>query len=204
MLLNFKELKEKYKLNINGVIHIGGHHGEEHNTYKINGIINIIYFEPLKHNFDVLKSRTNNESIYIMEALGSKMGELEMFVEYANQSQSSSLLEPKKHLEQYPWITFNHKIKVKVNLLDNFKLNNDFNFINMDVQGYELEVLKGSNNTLKQIDHIMTEINFEDLYENCVKFDELDLFLNQFGFKRLFTAPTQYGWGDAFYSKVKI
>jgi hypothetical protein len=71
----------------------------------------------------------------------------------------------------------------------------------MDIQGYELEALKGSVETLKSIDHIMTEINFEHLYENCVLADKLDEFLSQYGFVRLFTAPTEYGWGDAFYSK---
>ena len=29
MLLNFKELKSKYNMNISGIIHIGAHYGQE-------------------------------------------------------------------------------------------------------------------------------------------------------------------------------
>ena len=44
MLLNLTQLKEKYNLNIDGVIHIGGHWGEEHTLYKSLNVENIIYF----------------------------------------------------------------------------------------------------------------------------------------------------------------
>jgi FkbM family methyltransferase len=201
MLIDLIKLIDTHNLKINGVIHIGGHHGEEHPTYKKSNIDHIIYFEPLKHNFDVLKEITNNEATYIMEALGSTVEEKEMFVEFANKSQSSSLLEPKKHLEQYPWITFDHKIKVKVNLLDNFNLGKEFNFINMDVQGYELEVLKGSKKTLEKIDYIMTEVNRDEVYKECAMVDELDSFLKDYNFERVVTSWDGGTWGDAFYIK---
>ena len=203
MILNLISLNEKYELNITGIIHVGGHYGEEHNTYKKLNINDIIYFEPLPHNFNVLVNKTNHESIYIMEALGSIVEEKEMFVEYNNQSQSSSLLEPKKHLIQYPHIKFNEKIKVKVNLLDNFNFNDKFNFINMDVQGYELEVLKGSKNTLNNIDYIISEVNRDELYSGCPMVEELDVFLDSYGFIRVETNWAGGTWGDAFYIKKK-
>ena len=69
-----------------------------------------------------------------------------MFVEFDNQSQSSSILEPDIHVQQYPHIKFNEKITVDITTLDSFmstiENKNDFNFINIDVQGYELEVFK--------------------------------------------------------------
>jgi hypothetical protein len=120
---------------------------------------------------------------------------------------SSSLLEPEKHLKYYPHIVFDSEIQVNQISLDEYVSSknidlNVYNFITMDVQGYELEVLKGSIETLKSIDHILTEINYDDLYKNCVKVDELDQFLSQYGFTRLLTEPTNWFWGNAFYSKV--
>jgi len=209
MLMNLFEIVNT-GFKINGVIHIGAHHGQEVDVYRSLNI-NSILFEPHPDSFNILINKFENASDVILEniALGSKTETKIMYCETANQAMSCSLLKPKKHLSYYPHIKFeSEKIVNQIALDDyiqtkNVDLNN-YNFINMDVQGYELEVLKGSVNTLKNIDHIMTEINFEDLYENCVKADELDKFLNNFGFKRIYTAPTQYGWGDAFYSKVQI
>jgi len=76
-----------------------------------------------------------------------------------------------------------------------------FNFINMDVQGYELNVLKGSEKTLNSIRYIMTEVNKVELYENCVLFDELKLFLSHYGFIDVDIKWYDDLWGDAFFIK---
>ena len=34
MLLDYDELVKKYEMNVTGVIHIGGHHGAEYDSYK--------------------------------------------------------------------------------------------------------------------------------------------------------------------------
>jgi hypothetical protein len=79
----------------------------------------------------------------------------------------------------------------------------EYNFINMDVQGYELEVMRGAMNTLDKIDYIISEVNKEELYENCVRVDRLDNFLSKFGFKRVETNWEGVTWGDALYIKDK-
>ena len=33
MLLDFNKIKQKHNMDINGVIHIGGHHGQEFKIY---------------------------------------------------------------------------------------------------------------------------------------------------------------------------
>ena len=131
-------------------------------------------------------------------------GDIEMHVETANQGQSSSILKPLKHLDQYPHIKFNDKEKVKITKLDNFIDNKDnFNFINIDVQGYELEVFKGGTEFIKTIDYIMTEVNRDEVYSGCAKIDEIDNFLKEFNFKRVETTWDGGTWGDAFYVKEK-
>jgi hypothetical protein len=87
-----------------------------------------------------------------------------------------------------------------------------FNFINIDVQGFELEVFRGAKKTLSQIDYIIAEVNKEELYRNCALVAEVDLFLSKYGFSRVETKwitdtnlgnyrPKAETWGDALYIK---
>jgi len=205
MLLNFEKLITKYHLNIQGVIHIGAHYGEEYELYNHCGIDKQLWFEPLESNFNVLKNMIGNINDIILEkyALGNENKEMQMYVETVNRSQSSSLLKPKIHLTQYPMIKFDKTENVQMTRLDDYLQDKDYdyNFINIDVQGYELEVFKGAEKTLQNIDYIISEINRAELYENCVQSYELDIFLGQFGFRRVETDFVGGTWGDAFYIK---
>jgi len=202
MLLDLIKLKEKYNLNIKGILHIGAHFGQEYQTYEKLNIKNIMFFEPLPHTFEKLKNNVGEKSILVNTALGNFIGETEMFVEYTNQSQSSSILEPSIHTKQYPNIVFSDKTKVKVTKLDTFIEDKDkYNFINIDVQGYELEVFKGGKDFLRNIDYIMTEVNRAEVYKNCPMINEIDEFLNNYGFHRVETTWDGGTWGDAFYIK---
>jgi FkbM family methyltransferase len=201
MLISLKEIKDKYNMNIRGVLHIGGHYGEESKVYNSIGIQHAIFFEPMKSSFDICKEAVEKhgyEAINI--ALGSSDGEAEMFTETVNQGQSSSILKPSLHLEQYEDIVFDGRETVRVVTLDSYLEDGQkFNFINMDVQGYELEVLRGATGVLKNIDYIYSEVNRAELYENCARVEDLDDFLDVFGFVREYTDWAGQTWGDALY-----
>lgn len=203
MLLNLQKIKNKYNMNISGIIHIGAHHGEEYNLYNSLNIPKILFFEPLHSNFQILISKVPKDICFKI-ALGSCECDVEMFVEEANQGQSSSILEPELHLLQYPHIIFNKKEKVKMKTLDSFNFSKDYNMINIDVQGYELEVFKGALTTLNNIDYIITEVNRANVYKNCCRVQELDEFLGKYGFSRMETSWDGMTWGDAFYAKISI
>ena len=79
-----------------------------------------------------------------------------------------------------------------------------YNFMNIDVQGYELEVLKGSMNILEGIDYIYTEVNNAEVYEDTPHIDELDEYLSSYNFKRVETSWIGITWGDALYIKEKV
>lgn len=193
-------------MDIRGVIHIGAHYGQEFELYNKEKINNILFFEPLEHNFSVLKQNLQNqENVQLVnKALGAEGKKVFMNVESNNRGQSSSILKPKLHLEQYPNIIFNRKEEVEMITLDSFFEQDNllkYNFINIDVQGYELEVFKGSLRTLESIDYIISEVNRAELYENCTNVYELDNFLSLYGFKRVETSWEGVTWGDALYIK---
>lgn len=191
MYLKFKDIVKHFNLDVKGVIHVGGHIGEEIPDY-LEYTNNIHIFEPIKECFDQISNDVNKYNC----ALGDIEGNF--FLNIANNNQSSSLLNPKKHLEQHPEVLFTHQVKVPVKLLDSFEIKS-CNFLNMDVQGYELHVLNGAIDTLKYIDMVYTEINMDEIYEgNCLVYD-LDNFLSNYSLKRVWDFDTGHKWGDALY-----
>jgi FkbM family methyltransferase len=204
MLISFTNLKKKYNMNITGIIHIGGHYGEELKEYVRQGIQEIVIFEPLEKNFDILFENVNDLNANIIGyqvALGAEEKNVEMYVSN-NDALSSSILKPKVHLTQYSNIKFEEREMVEMKTLDSFNLD-QFNFINMDVQGYELEVLKGSTETLKNVDYVYCEVNRDEVYENNAYIEDIDQFLTQYNMIRVETDWQGDTWGDALYIKEK-
>lgn len=222
MLLNIDEMVAKNNLKINGVIHIGAHHGQELERFINLGVKNFIFFEALPENYEKLletidncKSASDDISIIAENyALGHRDAEKTMYVETVNQGMSCSLLKPKMHLELYPNITFDSEVKVNQTFLDKYVLENNidiekYNFINIDVQGYELEVFKGAASTLMDIDYIYTEVNTAEIYEGCTKMEDLDEFLGDiYNYQRVETrlvgGKGAGTWGDALYIKEEF
>ena len=199
MLLNLEKLQKKYSLDIKGIIHIGAHYGQEYRVYKRMGITNLIFFEPVPEAFEVLKNNVNG--IVVNKALGNYNGKAIIHIA-SNEGVSSSLLEPLYHTVQYPKILFDETLEINIVKLDDYLGGcTEFNFINIDVQGYELEVFKGATEALESMDYIMTEVNRRELYKGCVQVTELDRFLDEYGFKRVETFWPEITWGDALYIK---
>lgn len=201
MLIN---ITEHIRTPIYGIIQVGAHIGSELQTLKTLST-NILMFEPQKNIYNQLVKNIENESSIIAEniALGSSAGTLTMYKEHANGGQSSSLMMPALHTVQYPGIVFTDTEEVEVKTLDSYLEGSTkkYNLMLLDVQGYELEVLKGASNTLKQVDYILSEVNRAELYKGCPMVEELDLYLSSFGFKRIITSWDGYTWGDALYVK---
>ncbi len=194
-------------MNVTGVIHIGGHYGEELSTYiQDDDIQHIILFEADPDNYNILlqtieNTKTDKEIIPVQKGLGPFSCEMKMYKETGNQGQSNSVLKPKLHVQQYPGIVFEDQIKIKIEPLDRYECSPALNFINIDVQGFELEVLRGAKKTLENIKWILSEVNRAEVYENCAQVEELDSFLAKFNFSRVETNWAGQTWGDALYVK---
>ena len=190
---------------IKGAIHIGAHYGEELEDYIEEGIQDILLFEPLEENFNIVEKKAKDLNANIegyQVALGTQReGTTTMYVS-DNEAQSSSILKPKVHLTHHPHVKFPTTEEVELATLDQYNCH-DYNFINMDVQGYELEVLKGATKTLNQIDYVYCEVNRDEVYENNAYVEEIDEFLAEYGMERVETDWAGDIWGDALYIKTK-
>ena len=90
-------------------------------------------------------------------------------------------------------------------VIERNKINmSNVNFLNLDIQGVELRALKSMEKYLQNIDYIYTEVNIEEVYKGCDQMKDLTEYLSRLHFKlvdaRIYK---QFGWGDAFYMKIK-
>jgi len=208
-LLNLNHLKNKYSLEVAHIVHVGAHKGEEVKDYKKNfKDVRITLFEPQKNLFKYLQTNfgsDKNISLYNF-ALGSTNDFSSMFMA-DNEGQSSSFYKPLYHLTEHPEIKFTEDdTNFEIKVLDNLGITN-IDFLNIDTQGYEMEVLKGAVNTLIQdIKYIILEINKKELYEGCPNVKDIDVFLKKYGCIRTDTHYWQdsFSWGDGFYIKKEL
>lgn len=197
-------LKEK-----RGAIHVGAHEGQERNWYIQQGFNKVVWFEPNKDIFDRLQKRVEIVFGHTAYNLGVHDTLTETTLHIAsNDGQSSSILNLGTHSFHHPNIYYVGDQKIKMIRLDDFfKIGDhditDFNFLNIDVQGVELNVLKSFGSLITKMDYIYTEVNEEKVYKDCCLISDMDTYLKKFGFIRRQTCITPHRWGDALYLKIK-
>lgn len=133
-------------------------------------IPNVIAFEPNIINFNKLKENIllNNSKINIYNlACSNNEGEGQIWYNNINKTGGSSILIPDDYeINKYPLSEIS-KLSVKLKRLDSFfeNLSDKLIFIKIDVERYEINVLKGSINTLKNnkiLIQIESNLKFED------------------------------------------
>lgn len=206
MILGFSEYQDKYDFSsVRGVIHVGAHHGQEFQDYQryFRKDLTIHWFEPIKESYDILVQNigSNPNNYFYNLGLGSTNTKKKIWKDSGNDGQSSSFLKPSKHLEIFPHITFEpHPEEIEIFKLDSLFIR-DSNVLVLDTQGYELEVLRGSSETLGFLDHIFCEVNTGGVYEGCPGLHDIDIFLQSFGFTLKENWWTSQSWGDCYWSR---
>lgn len=202
-----KDLIDKYKIIIKGVIHLGAHECEEKSFY--NNILNV-------KDDNIIWIDGNNKKVVEMKDRGinniynAVIDETERDVVFniTNNSQASSILKLNHEEGYYTEINIIDSIFCKTERLSAFlnRINknvSEHNFWNLDIQGTELFVLKGSKELLENCDAIYTEVNRAQIYKDCGLITEIDSLLAEYEFERIITHWTDLQWGDALYLKTK-
>ena len=180
-----KEIKTSNPL----FLDIGAGQAESINRFKNilpNSIIHS--FEPVEERIQIIKNWLqtfphNNNITLNHYAMGDKIEEKTFYVN--SKTKNSSFLK----LNQKNKIDFLKKeIKINVNTVDNYVKQNNIKYVDylkIDTQGYEEEVLKGSIETLKSgiVKYIEVEIILSDYYEKTTNFYNMEKILLPLNYK---------------------
>ena len=147
----------------------------------------IYSFEPLEKPTKLFNKIFKSDQNIILHnaAVGPVKKKIKMHV--SKRIDSSSLLpigENQSFL--FPGTEESHKEGIYVAPLDHFINNEDLKspiFVKIDVQGYELEVLKGSKSLIDEFDYIYVECSFVELYEGQALADEVIHYLQNYSFR---------------------
>jgi FkbM family methyltransferase len=167
------------------LIDVGSSKGIQKRWDKIKNFVFVYGFEPdevarnkLKQN-NVLEGGGN---IDFPIALSNKKEKIELNI--LKKPSHSSVLEPNNsfinlYSQRHPeGFELDYKTAVEASDLDSLKFEAK-DFMKIDVQGYELNVLKGSEESLKEILGLEIEIEFAELYKNQCSFEEIKAYLSK-------------------------
>ncbi len=147
----------------------------------------ILAFEPLPALARKLRKRfAHIPSVTVIEAaLGAAPGKAILRIPQSRTL--SSLLAPTGIRDKYPGRDLEHleTADVTVVRMDEAVMETAgrADMIKLDLQGFELEALKGATGLLPGVRAILTETAFVSLYENQPLFPQLETFLRGYGFR---------------------
>lgn len=176
---DFKWLQE---MGIHTILDVGANVGKF--SIKFDKIINdaMIYaFEPLSDCYKLLLDNTKHIKGLKCYNLGLGRESKDALIFHNEFSPSSSLLEMNDiHKDAFPHTKHSTEEKIKILPLD--EMIDDINWnkkvlLKIDVQGYELEVLNGAELSLNNIDLIIIETSFDELYKDQPLFNPIYKFL---------------------------
>jgi FkbM family methyltransferase len=144
-------------------------------------------FEPINSTFDILRKNLGHDQETILNnvALGDKDGEALIYLR--EESLINSLLNvvsaDEKQVPESQKITQRVEILSGDNYLKSINMDSLF-FLKIDAEGFDLEVLKGFEETLlrKKINFILAETSFDKMDSSHGNFFLLNKHLNQFGY----------------------
>jgi len=185
-----------------GVLHVGAHKAEERADYIEVGWNRIIWVEAQSSLAEALRTQIDCDSEMVFHCAAWGKSNLELTLNIASNSQSTSLFDFEMHSHYYPEVVASGAEKVLTRRLDEL-VPEDFplDFINLDIQGAELEALKGLGHLLEKVQAVYVEVNRELLYAGIPMVSDIDRFLERWGFARAVTVWTHAGWGDALFLK---
>lgn len=203
MLIPVETLTKVWGVKPSGVLHVGAHEADELEDYEKFNWGKVIWIEAQPAKAEKLKKRLAGSDHTVIHGVAWDVSGEILDLNIASNSQSTSLLDLGTHAQSYPEITYVGKIGVITSRLEELlPSDRSFNFTNFDVQGTELNCMKGLGDLIQKVDWIYTEVNKKEVYKNCALVTELDEYLGSLGFSRIDTRwVAGKGWGDALYAK---
>jgi len=208
-----KEIEEKIGISLKNknVVHIGAHDGLEKDIYDTLGVKNTLWIECNPYVFPNLEKRIANDDRHkAFEAcLWSEEGLEKEYYFYRNETDGAGGLFKDQKMKEYisDCPMTGESIKLKTQTLDKLAYREtlgigNVHFLNIDVQGSELEVLKGAQGLFTDnLELIYCEVSWDNIYENGPLLEDIDKFFHEKGYNRIGIRQDWVMHGDAIYIK---
>ena len=176
---------------VRGVIHIGAHFGEEILMYA-KGRLKVLWIEANPDCMALLKKNLKGfeHQKVVCALVGEKSIPKREFFISNNNAASSSMLPFEEHKVIWPDVKmvkrmFLHQKTLNQVLVEEGILTGDYDTLVMDVQGAELEILRGIPDVEKQFNKIELEAADFPAYQGCPVREQITDFLKSKGFKEI-------------------
>jgi len=199
-------LKKRINNDINIFIDIGAHHGDTISDFLEIFSINTIYaFEPSKENFNKLKAKKDEieKSISVKikifpYGLGNKNDVLPLNEIADGVSNTFNALNiNSRYFKRKKFITtlfgikkfIKNKVPTKIIRLKEFierEKIDKIDFIKIDTEGFEFNILLGLENDIKKVKFILFEHHYDNMIIKNYKFKDINKLLKDNGFKKIF------------------
>lgn len=187
------------------IIEAGAHKGKDSlELFKQWPESTIYAFEPVPELYQILQRSTAHlETIHVFNyALGDQIAQKNLYKCTGKIDAASSLYEPSDYFATKPV----HFIPIQVNIttLDNWSLQENVrsvDFLWLDLQGGELDLLHGAETLLKTVKVIHTEVNLIERYKSIPLYPTIKNYLAQYGFRPQAEALYKTVWGNVLFVK---
>jgi FkbM family methyltransferase len=190
-------LKKKFNNNIGLAIDVGAHHGETISFLIKNFKFKAIYaFEPNFESYKILIKKIDSlgkNIILVNKGVGIR-NEKKFLIEstdsasatYCGFKRNSVYLKRKKLFFDFK---VNKKQETQLLNLSTFVKKNKIkkiDYLKIDTEGYELNVLKGLNKHIKKIRLIHFEHHYDDMYKKKYTFHDIHCYLSKNNFRKIY------------------
>jgi FkbM family methyltransferase len=206
-----KYLKKNNFIKFDIFFDIGAHTGESINLFLKNFTINKIYsfeaspinFKKLLQSEKIYKKRFSKTDIIIENyALGNKI--IDTYLNQSFESSSSTInqinlnskyFKQKQKLLKSDDKNFFKNIEIKMITLESYMEKNqikNIDFIKIDTEGYEFEILKGLKDKISRIKLIMFEHHYDDMIKKDYKYSNISKLLKDNNFEKIYKSKMPF------------
>lgn len=216
MLIDLVGITRRQAVKVRGVLHVGAHLAEERSDYDavragqvwwVEGNPNLIpkLTQTLTTRDPKRRQGRRATQSHVIHSLVGGQSKSNVTLHVANNGQSSSVLDLGTHKLAHPTVRYVGDVKAPMTTIDRLVDQHKIkaNFLNLDIQGYEMEALFGAQGFLdRQAEILYIEVNQDELYVGCTLLPEMTDWLAARGFQlRELCMARDTGWGDACWVK---